>query len=156
MSALLPCLTWLLSSGKSALLVAASWIGVVQGGPRLAVGAPFLEMARPPAALVAEEPIDLPLVSEEIERHEGALAGCYARGLAAHPDLKGTVILHWTVATDGSVADQCVTVDSLHDADVLSCVNEALKGARFPAPAARRAVDVSVPFYFGLPPRPGC
>jgi beta-lactamase regulating signal transducer with metallopeptidase domain len=118
----------------------------------LSLGAPSVRGSgdsvtfRPPA-LPPEGDIDLALVAREVKRHMGDLKQCYERRLLVHPELSGKVVMHWYIATDGRVPEQCVTEDTLGDEEVVSCVNKLVEECRFPAPTGS-AVDVSFPFVF--------
>ncbi len=118
----------------------------------LSLGAPSVRGSgdvvdfRPPA-LLPEGDIDLSLVAKEVKRHMGDLKQCYERRLLVHPELSGKVVMHWYIATDGKVAEQCVTEDTVGDEEVLSCVNKLVKECRFPTPSGS-AVDISFPFVF--------
>jgi hypothetical protein len=58
------------------------------------------------------------------------------------------VVVHWNIKPTGEVSEQCVTEDTLGDAEILACVNRLGAKARFPAPRGG-PVDVSFPFVFG-------
>jgi beta-lactamase regulating signal transducer with metallopeptidase domain len=113
----------------------------------LSLGAPFVrdwDMLHPP---VREGDVDLSQVATEVQRRLGDLEQCYQRQLAVEPTLSGTVVMHWTIAETGEVADTCITSDTVHDDAVAACVNQLVRAGRFPAPQGG-AVDVSFPFVF--------
>lgn len=120
----------------------------------LSLGAPSVRGSgdsyafRPPA-LAAESAValDLTLVAREVKRHMGDLKQCYERRLRVHPELSGKVVMHWYIATDGKVPEQCVTEDTLGDEEVVACVNKLVEECQFPAPSGG-PVDVSFPFVF--------
>jgi hypothetical protein len=122
----------------------------------LSLGAPSVRgsgdsVAFRPPALPPQGDLDLSLVAEEVKRHMGDLKQCYERRLLVHPELSGKVEIHWYLTTDGKVAEQCITEDTLGDEEVVACVNKLVKEARFPAPIGD-AVDVSFPFVFSALP----
>jgi TonB family protein len=72
--------------------------------------------------------------------------GCYAAERARHPDLKGGISIHFTVAADGSVEDAQVISSSLGNAAVESCMLDVFRKLVFPSADLRtRAV---FPFVF--------
>ncbi|MEO8844285.1 MAG: M56 family metallopeptidase [Kofleriaceae bacterium] len=103
------------------------------------------DMLHPPVA--RQGGLDLSLVATEVKHRLGPLEQCYERRLAIDPTLSGTVVLHWTIAETGKVADQCITKDTLGDEAVTACVNELVAEGDFPAPHDG-SVDVSFPFVF--------
>jgi beta-lactamase regulating signal transducer with metallopeptidase domain len=119
----------------------------------LSLGAPSVNGSGPdafrPPALMTDTAIDLSLVAKEVKRHLGDLKQCYERRLVVHPELSGKVVMHWYIATDGKVPEQCVTEDTIGDEEILACVNKLVEECRFPAPSGG-AVDVSFPFVFGV------
>ena len=119
----------------------------------LSLGAPSVRgsgdvVAFRPPALPPEGDLDLSLVAKEVKRHMGDLKQCYERRLLVHPELSGKVVIHWYLTTDGKVAEQCITEDTLGDEEVVACVNKLVEESRFPAPIGG-SVDVSFPFVFG-------
>lgn len=121
----------------------------------LSIGAPTIEYGvRGPfeqptfARATQPSPEDaryLALVTAEVARNAPALEACYERRAHARPGLAGEIQIHWTIATDGTVPDQCVTSDTVGDTAVTDCVNELVSTSKFPAP---RGVPVSVVFPF--------
>lgn len=97
------------------------------------------------ATMQPEDARYLALVTAEVERNAPALERCYERRLRAKPALAGEILIHWTIAMDGSVPDQCITRDSVADPALADCVNELVSTSRFPAP---RGAPVSVLFPF--------
>lgn len=77
------------------------------------------------------------------------LRACYETALRSHPHATGRVLVHWTVAADGSVSQADVRQTTLHDAKQLErCLVDEIRTWRFPKPAASGRVDVTYPFVF--------
>jgi hypothetical protein len=117
----------------------------------LSLGAPYVDAERlPPPAVTPEDTFDLSLVEHEVNRHLGDLKECFEQRLLVHPELSGEVVIHWTIATDGGVAEQCITRDTVNDDEVRDCVNKLVERSRFPPPSG--PVRVSLPFVFSARP----
>lgn len=99
------------------------------------------------ATMQPEDARYLALVTAEVERNAPALQRCYEQRLRAKPALAGEILIHWTIALDGSVPDQCITRDSVEDPALADCVNELVQASRFPAPLGA-SVSVLFPFVF--------
>jgi TonB family protein len=75
----------------------------------------------------------------EIER-------CYDRGKMDDPELKGRVTVRIHIAPSGVVTADELESSSLANSGVESCILDAVRGWRFPAPAAGKAGVISYPF----------
>jgi hypothetical protein len=109
--------------------------------------------------LLAADSLDASLIAAEVQRHAGALEACYARRLRVHPELSGTVTVSWTLIP-GMVFDHGVLMDTLHDAEVRSCVEDLVQEVRFRFPASPDGrQEIVLPLFFGQKPPPqdeGC
>lgn len=114
---------------------------------RLTVGAPFVRAPDMVHLPVRRGTVDLARVTNEVYRRLDGLERCYARRLADAPGLAGTVVIHWVITESGTVADACITQDTVNDFALTDCVNALVREAGFPAPRGG-AVDVSFPFVF--------
>lgn len=112
------------------------------------------ELARRACALKLEDactrpPSELGVMPKDairavVRAHIGEVRACYEAGLARNPDLRGRVVLTFTIAPDGAVTD-VVAVDELSDAlPVARCCVDAARAWRFPSPFGR--VVVAYPF----------
>ncbi|HEU0029863.1 MAG TPA: M56 family metallopeptidase [Kofleriaceae bacterium] len=99
----------------------------------------------PPPAIASDD--ELTSVQTEVARRLGALEACYERRLADDPMLAGTIVLQWTIGGTGEVAALYVPTDTVHDSQLLSCVEDVVESTRFPAPRTG-TVDVVFPFVF--------
>jgi hypothetical protein len=90
---------------------------------------------------------------EAVARTARALAprllGCYKRGLAADPELRGTLVVG--VATDGKggVREARAEIDGLGEARVVACVVAQVKAARW---SGGESLRFSFPVRFGAAP----
>lgn len=75
---------------------------------------------------------------------------CYARAMQRNPNLQGRVVVHFTIAADGSVARAHVT--SGVGAKLDACVVAAVRGAVFPPPPKGQLTKVSYPFVLRTNP----
>jgi hypothetical protein len=72
---------------------------------------------------------------------------CYTRGIKGRP--QGRVVLHASVAADGSVLAVTAGENQGVAGRVVACMVDVLKGARLPAPG--RATTLDVPIAFPAP-----
>ena len=121
----------------------------------LTMGTPSVRESDPTDLLVIrdlaarrEGTADLAAVASEVTRRLGDLDQCYQRRLASNPALSGTVTVHWVIEPSGHVPDACITNDTVHDRELVACVNRlVLAGGDFPG-AVDGPVDVELPFVF--------
>jgi hypothetical protein len=116
----------------------------VQGlmGTMFGAGAPLDEAAAPPGDSEREQ------LNRIVRQHVRALQACYERALVKKPDLKGKIVLSWTVEADGSVDEVEVESNTLGDPEVTRCLSAQPKTWTFPKPARGEPVRVSFPFVF--------
>jgi len=128
-----------LASGESPRFASAgeveSELGPVRE-PRVVVAPPVLteENGRAPAAAAR--------VARGLA--PGAL-GCYRRGLAAEPSLRGAFVAGLDIGADGRVLQARAELDGLGAPEVTGCVLKLVRAARFPRGAER----ISIPMKFG-------
>ncbi len=97
-----------------------------------------------PAPDQAEGVLDGAVLSDGILALRPAIQRCVeSAGLAR----AGRVTVAFRVGPSGTVTDACVTEDQLHVGIVVSCVADAIRGARFPTPSPAGYVDVAAPFH---------
>jgi TonB family protein len=90
--------------------------------------------------------LDPSLVVKEVRTRLGAVKACYERALRRSPKLSGKVKVHWTITTQGTVADVEMDEDSVGDSEVSSCLKVVVRRWRFVA--SDGPVDVVYPFVF--------
>lgn len=85
-------------------------------------------------------------VVDVIEAHVGEVRYCYQQGLAMDPNLKGRVLVRFTVGRGGRVRTSAVASSTLPDKNVEACVARAVCRWLFEVPPSNRTVTVSYPF----------
>ncbi|MEN0063223.1 MAG: AgmX/PglI C-terminal domain-containing protein [Myxococcota bacterium] len=83
-----------------------------------------------------------------LERELAELEACFTPRLKEAPELKGTVIVKVTVASDGSVSKATRKAGTLDDEVVQECVVERFSRLRFAPPGGGGIVIASVPLIF--------
>jgi TonB family protein len=91
--------------------------------------------------------IDRDLIRRVVRKHTAQVRACYEAGLARHPDLRGRVVVRFTIAESGKVESSEVESSDLGDAMVGECIAHAVLGWRFVGGAR---IVVSYPFGLGL------
>jgi len=71
---------------------------------------------------------------------------CYQRALKRRPELKGRIVIDWTINRGGRVSLSRVTEDTLRDDEATACILHRVLEMTFVAPSG--PVDVSFPFVF--------
>jgi hypothetical protein len=86
------------------------------------------------------------VIAKIINSHLGEVRGCYERALIQDSGITGKLVLEWTIGGDGRVESIKVREQTLKNASVPNCVNDALRTWTFPAVGGR--VIVNYPFMF--------
>ena len=81
-----------------------------------------------------------------IGRHLNEVRYCYQQRLVSRPDLQGRVAVRFIIAMSGAVQTSGVVDSDVGDAQVGTCIAEAVKRWDFPAPEGGGAVIVNYPF----------
>jgi hypothetical protein len=89
--------------------------------------------------------IDKAIVRQYVRQKLSRIRTCYERELLEDTNLEGTLVTDFQIGSDGSV--QGVTASGLN-ADVESCVADAIRSIRFPAPKGGGRARVRYPFHF--------
>lgn len=84
----------------------------------------------------------------ELERNAGHLQRCWEA--RADQVAAGDIVIHAHVGPDGAVNGQCVSEDTVGDAELLRCANDVIAMGRYPATGSE-TVDVTIPFRFTPP-----
>ena len=105
---------------------------------------PSLTLGQP----VANGPLDKAIIRRYVKRNLMKLQYCYEKQLLAKPGIKGTIVMHFSIAPSGDVAS---ATSKGFDPDVASCVNWVIQSIQFPKPEGNSSVEVSYPISF----RPG-
>ena len=91
--------------------------------------------------------LDPDMVAKFVKSQLLIVKGCYERELAKNRDLKGKVVMHWTIDHGGTTRDVAVEQVDPDIAQAVPCIVDVVKQWRFPPPAGRK-VEVSFPFVF--------
>lgn len=119
--------------------------------------APATEGARPAGTIggapILPDPVvvgalEASKVSAVIETHLAAIDACYTTEVAKHPELKGKVLVKFSIGTDGSVRHARTESTSLRHEPTEACLAEVVSKATFPAPESGKLAVVQFPFTF--------
>ncbi|TNE92445.1 MAG: hypothetical protein EP330_01965 [Deltaproteobacteria bacterium] len=105
-------------------------------------GAPILPHPVVIGALSADK------VSEVIEAHLDELDACYTNEVAKKPDLKGKVLVKFSIQKDGSVTNARTESTSLRHEPTEACLAEVVAKQTFPALESGKLAVVQFPFSF--------
>ena len=98
------------------------------------------------AAIDGTGALDPQSVNRIIGQRMGAIKGCYERALRRNPDLKGKLVIRFTISGSGKVT-AARTVHNDLTPDVGDCVSSAFKRFRFPQPDGG-SLTMESPFMF--------
>lgn len=82
-----------------------------------------------------------------LRRREPGIRQCYERALKSNANLKGRVVLEWTINEQGKVVKVLVIENTLGDPKVVECITDIIMKVRFP-PAKEGLVPVRKTFVF--------
>jgi hypothetical protein len=82
-----------------------------------------------------------------VKSHSIAVKDCYAGALAKDSMLSGTVVLAWTVETDGRVAKVRVASTTMNNSEVENCIVGEVERWTFPRSSGTTSV-AEFPFVF--------
>lgn len=85
-------------------------------------------------------------VNKIIGRRLGAITGCYERALRRDPNLKGKVVIQFTVSGTGKVSSAKATTNELTP-EVGACIEDSFMRFRFPPPEGG-SLTMEAPFFF--------
>ena len=74
------------------------------------------------------------------------MRACYERELKRKPNLRGKVVLGWTIRADGHVRSARAIRDTTGNAGMTRCIVKAVGAWRFPR--AEAGQDIEYPFSF--------
>ncbi|MET0281911.1 MAG: AgmX/PglI C-terminal domain-containing protein [Steroidobacteraceae bacterium] len=72
-------------------------------------------------------------IEQEFDRNKGAIYALYSRALREHPELRGKVVLEFTIAASGEVTACRVVSSELNDAELERRIVARVRLIRFPA-----------------------
>ena len=113
------------------------------------LAAPGADGADPagPGTAKPKGPKDKDVVAKVVREHMPEVKTCYERELPERPELKGRVVVKFTIGTDGKVIASALEQSTLGVPRAENCIVQAIKGWDFPRPADGEA-EVSYPFVF--------
>jgi len=76
---------------------------------------------------IKSESRDADRVSEVVNRHNSSIQYCYQRELKQYPDLKGKLVVRFTIGTDGKIKDVKVISSTLNSPSIERCVISRIK-----------------------------
>ena len=89
--------------------------------------------------------IDKSAVSKVLRRRSGAVKRCYNKALKRNENAGGKIVVKFRIGPAGRITKIKVKKNGTGDAGVASCITNAMKGWRFPAPEGG-SVSFSFPF----------
>ncbi|MEQ1504500.1 MAG: AgmX/PglI C-terminal domain-containing protein [Myxococcota bacterium] len=92
--------------------------------------------------------LDRSLIDEVIKRHMNQIRYCYQRELTKNPALGGKIVIKFTIAKDGTVAQASTKSTTMGNSAVENCIVGRFMRMQFPEPKGGGIVIVSYPFLF--------
>jgi TonB family protein len=112
----------------------------------LGLAAPGAEGADPGTAK-PKGSMDKEIIAKVVRERMPEVKTCYERELAEKPELKGRVVVKFTIGLEGKVVTSVLERSTLGVPRAENCIVQAIKGWEFPRPADGD-VEVSYPFVF--------
>ena len=91
--------------------------------------------------------LDKKVISRVIKRHMNEIKYCYEKELVKSKNLKGKVVVAFTIGTTGTVASASIKSSTINNSKVEKCMVQKIKRWKFPSPGGG-IVKVSYPFIF--------
>jgi len=86
-----------------------------------------------------------------VRRNVRQVRFCYEQGLQSNPSIEGRVVVSWTIDGTGRVQSSNVASTTLGNAQVESCIANAVRRWSFPQPDGGMPVGVNYPFLLRSP-----
>ncbi len=90
--------------------------------------------------------LDKDIIRRIVRAHINEVRHCYNTGLSKDPNLKGRVVVQFTIGPTGKVPSAVVQSSTLKDASVGNCIAKAVRRWKFPKPRGGGNVIVGYPF----------
>lgn len=87
-------------------------------------------------------------IQRVIKRHVAKIRFCYEKAMDRAPALSGKIAVSFTIDGQGGVASVKASDTTIADAEMVTCVLDAVKSMAFPTPDGGGAVNVVYPFVF--------
>lgn len=95
---------------------------------------------------VVQGGLDREAVDLVVMKNIGQITYCYEIGLQKKSNLRGRVLVDFTINSKGYISALSISSSSLHAPNVESCMLSKIKGWKFPQPVGGVSVDVNYPF----------
>lgn len=97
-------------------------------------------------------------IAEVVRAGKEQIRHCYEKELQLghEPELSGRIDTQFTIGGDGSVVEVKILENTMENEAVASCIENAVRGWRFPAPSGGRTVVVNYPWIFRQCPPAQC
>lgn len=93
-----------------------------------------------------EGALDHDIVKRIVRAHINEVRYCYKLGLEKHPNLKGRIVVNYTIASDGTVKSAKLASSTLTESETPACIVKAMKRWKYPKPRGGGEVTVGYPF----------
>jgi hypothetical protein len=103
----------------------------------------------PRSTTLVDDNLDPNIVAAYIKSQLPRVKDCYDTALLTNRDLAGRVVMVWTIDLTGATQGITVESNTMQEGNVAACVEELIRGWRFPAPK-RETVEVTFPFVFQM------
>ena len=90
--------------------------------------------------------LDAQSVEKIIRKNSAILRYCYERELQKKPDLRGKIVVKFSIEQDGKVRSAKVESSTLQDATVEACIVDRFKKMKFPASDEEAVVRYPIMF----------
>jgi len=91
--------------------------------------------------------LDKAAIAKVVNKNIGQVRYCYERTLLKAPNVRGKVILEWTIAPTGKVRSVSTSFSSVNADALTRCIMRKIKGWKFPKPKGGQVI-VAYPFVF--------
>ncbi len=94
--------------------------------------------------------LDRSTIQSVIKKRNTSILYCYEKELQTNQDLRGRVVINFTIQLDGKVKGVKVVSDktTLKDKKVSDCVLDIMKSLAFPSRKAGEPIEINYPFKF--------
>jgi TonB family protein len=94
--------------------------------------------------------LDKEIIRRIIRRHINEVKYCYEQEAMKKPDLRGRVVVQFTISGTGTVVNSSVAQSTTNNQTVDSCISGAVRRWEFPKPQGGGIVIVSYPFVLEM------
>jgi pSer/pThr/pTyr-binding forkhead associated (FHA) protein len=88
------------------------------------------------------------VINAVVQKHRSEIRACYDAALRRNPNLRGKIVIAFTIQPNGIVSSSSVKESTLGDRGLGGCITDRVKSWAFPQPEAPVVTEVSAyPFY---------